>query len=193
MMKYKNTLVGKELHASGLYEIQTKLLAGESLAPADEARVHAADVLLVSALAEALREHYVGDDVLLHATHAPASDDSVYVVRPSHPDRSRWTGLDFMRRVAHARIVKPRQIAIAVGWDDVGLELAQVALTAGAHVLFGSLPSVPRLPVVGSKGSKAQPPRVEIAGLVQRAGRRPVWVDEPSEGASVVARHEVAG
>jgi hypothetical protein len=135
-----------------------------------EALLAGADLLLVGAIADAVRERTVGAVVRLHA----AADPGVLWVHREGAD------LDFLRSVAIARIARPDGARIGVDWGEIGLELAQVALGFGASDLTGpitqksgALIGVDELKKVKGEGlvARATLKRREIAALVGHAGR----------------------
>ena len=65
---------------------------------------------------------------------------------------------------------------IVVDFGALGLEIAQVALSFGATDLAGPIASRRGLPMVESDDQKKLVKRREIAGFVERAGFRPVFV-----------------
>jgi 2-iminoacetate synthase ThiH len=88
-------------------------------------------------------------------------------------DGPQTTGEEVLRAIALARLSTPVSRAVAVGWDHVGLQLAQTALVFGANVLFGGIGAQGVLPLADNPGIRRQ----EITGLVQRALRTPQWVE----------------
>jgi len=85
-------------------------------------------------------------------------------------------------------VTGPRGARIRVDWTSCGLELAQVALGFGANELAGRIATKRGLAIaegelagVGKK-SRLESARVvkqrELAGLVERAGRVPVFVHQ---------------
>jgi len=147
----------------------------EALAAA-KARLETADLLLLGALADVVRREEVGDDVKVHANVQTARDGV-----PSHDER----GLDLLRAVAIARITGPRAVPVRVDWGVCGLEIAQVALGFGANELIGPIASKRGLPIAEDATKKLKGQGMvavqllktrELAGLLRRAGREPVFV-----------------
>jgi hypothetical protein len=135
------------------------------------------DLLVLGALADAVRTAECGDAVFVHDVAAP--DVTWIEEAPSE--------LELLRAVAHARIVGPTAVRIGVDWGRSGLELAQVALGFGATDLVGpitkksgTLISEHELHKVKGKGMVAATAlkRREIAALVRHAGRTCEFVSE---------------
>jgi 2-iminoacetate synthase ThiH len=143
------------------------------------ARLRAADLLALGALADRVRAEEVGDEVLIDTS---GGRGSAQVVLPAADDAQ--TGLELLREVAVARIAGPRAARIRVDWTRCGLELAQVALGFGANELAGVLADKRGLPLaddakLGVVGRKSRleaadvVKRRELEGFVRRAGRTP--------------------
>ncbi|HEX7602286.1 MAG TPA: hypothetical protein VF316_11800, partial [Polyangiaceae bacterium] len=139
-------------------------------------RLESADLLLLGALADLVRKEEVGDDVRVHANVQTARDGV-----PAHVER----GLDLLRAVAIARITGAKGAAIRVDWGVCGLEIAQVALGFGANELIGPIASKRGLPIAEDETKKLKGQGMvavqllktrELAGLLRRAGREPVFV-----------------
>jgi hypothetical protein len=94
------------------------------------------------------------------------------------------TGVEWLRQVALTRLSVVEKSSIAVSCDQLGLELAQASLEFGADVLFGkclgSGAAENKLPMIAAASAR----RGDFVGLVERAGRRAVWV----EGGSAVVQ-----
>jgi hypothetical protein len=136
-----------------------------------------ADLLLVGAIADAVRAASIGAHVRIHPTAEPS-------VTWIHREGSE---LDLLRAVAIARITRPDGAAIGVDWGEIGLELAQVALGFGASDLTGpvmrksgALIAADALKKVKGQGlvASAALKRREIAALVANAGRVGDFTDE---------------
>jgi len=175
-----SALVDRAIEAAGLADVRAARRAGRC-GGADVARLRTADLLALGALADRVRRDEVGDEVLIHAP--PPAVSSGAIVLPD-PERE-LTGLDLLREVAIARLTGPPAARVRVDWTRCGLELAQVALGFGANELAGHIASKGGLPLaqgallgVGKK-SQLRPAdvvkREELAGLVRRAGRTPVF------------------
>jgi 2-iminoacetate synthase ThiH len=176
------TLVDRALAEAGLTDIAHARRSGDlASVRAEIPRLEAADLLALGALADRVRSDEVGDVVRVYANAVP--DDAADVV---HFQRAE--GLALLRQVAIARITGPRAARVRVDWTAIGLELAQVALGFGASELVGTIASKRGLPLAPdamtgvAKRSEMQPAQVvkkrEIAGFIERSGRRPVFVGD---------------
>jgi 2-iminoacetate synthase ThiH len=145
------------------------------------ARLFAADLLALGALADRVRADEVGDVVTIFAD--VDADEGLDVVEV----RALSEGLAFLRATAIARITGPRGARVRVDWTTVGLEIAQVALGFGANELKGRIATKRGLPIAESemsgtgKRSEMQPMQLvkkkELEGLVARSGRKAVFVE----------------
>jgi 2-iminoacetate synthase ThiH len=140
-----------------------------------------ADLLVLGAVADALRTEGVGETVCIHERRNTIPD--VLWVELA----KGTTELDMLRAVAVARIGHATGARIGVDWSDCGLELAQVALGFGASELRGPLTTKSGLPIYEDEKRKVKGQGMvelraikkrEIASLVTHAGRIPVFVEE---------------
>lgn len=154
----------------------------------DVAFLRGVDLLALGAYADRVRAEEVGAEVVIRTYGADDADDAdggepAAVRFPA--DGAQLTGLELLREVAIARVTGASGVCIALDWTACGLELAQVALGFGANELRGRIADKRGLPFaegellgVGKK-SRLEPAAVakekEIAGLVVRAGRTPVF------------------
>jgi hypothetical protein len=174
-------LVDRAIDAAGLGAV---LAARRATAPLDAhfARLRAADLLALGALADQVRAEEVGPEVRIH-TGAPSADAASIVLPRGDAE---MTGLELLREVAIARITGPRGAHVRIDWDRCGLELAQVALGFGADELVGLIATKRGLPIadgellgVGKKSRRELAQvvkRKELAACVERAGRVPLFV-----------------
>jgi hypothetical protein len=171
----------RAIDAAGLGDVLAARREGR--VPDDLAlRLSGADLLVLGALADAVRREEVGEAVRVY-TEDPRSE-------PGRPVRTmgELTGLELLREVATSRITGPHGVSIRVDWTSCGLELAQVALGFGANELNGRLVNKRGLPIaegeLGGVGKKSRRElasllkRKELAGFIERAGRVAVFVDE---------------
>ena len=137
------------------------------------------DILILGALADALRAAETDDVVHVH----PHAEPGVVWVPKGASE------LDVLFAVATARITGPRHARIGVDWGETGMELAQVALGFGATDLTGpitrkngALISEDDLKKVKGQGMvhATALKRKEIAALLKNAGRACVFTDEPA-------------
>jgi 2-iminoacetate synthase ThiH len=156
-----------------------------------------ADMLAVGALADAVRREEVGDVVRIYANVRPESDVlAVEVRRGGEGDAS---GIRFLRDVAAARITGPIGARVRVDWAEIGLELAQVALGFGASELVGPIANKRGLAIADDATKKVKGAGMvsvqamkqrELAGLVERAGRRVVVIGPSGTPSDATARAE---
>jgi hypothetical protein len=148
--------------------------------PRDVSELLRADLLALGAVADRARRARHGDrtrigraraeaeEVVVRAGQDPAdrirvlggrSIDTVLV----RPDRDApATGEEVLRTAAVCRLALDAA-HVAIAWDDVGIELAQVALSFGVDELLGAVTTGASL-VRGI-------PRAELEDLIRKAGR----------------------
>ncbi len=137
----------------------------------------AADLLALGALADRLRRARHGDRTRIGAGEADAVDVVVrsgglpelaslrgrpvgtVVVRPDR--EAPATGEEILRTAAVCRVALD-VVHVAVAWEDIGIELAQVALSFGVDELRGP---------VGDGALRRGIPRAELEDLIRKAGR----------------------
>lgn len=141
------------------------------------------DILVLGALADAIRAEECGDVVRIH----PRGGDDPLPDGVEWVSRSGRTELELLRTIAVIRITSKRATKIGIDWGTTGLEVPQVALGFGATDLTGpittkagDLLSADALKKVKGQGMVAQTSlkRLEIAALLQNAGRVCHFVDE---------------
>jgi hypothetical protein len=162
----------------------------------------AADLLVLGAVADAVRVEDVGEVVRIHEhasrASAPGDAEVTWVDASVHASE-----LEFLRAVAVARIAARSGARIGVDWSKCGLELAQVALGFGASDMRGPITRKSGLPIYADEKLKvkgqgmvelASIKRQEIGALVTHAGRLPVFVEIEEEAARArESSQEVAG
>lgn len=188
------TFIEQAIERAGLSPVLAQRRSGDLEAVrASVASWGAADLLVVGAIADALRAEDVGDVVRIHerAPHATATEDAAvtWVDAAAHASE-----LEFLRAVAVARITADPGARIGVDWSTSGLELAQVALGFGACELRGPITRKSGLPIASGEQLKVKGrglvelrsiKKQEIGALVTHAGRRPIFDDDepaPHEG-----------
>ena len=196
-------LVERAIDAAGLGAVLAARREGASM-DAHLARLRAADLLALGALADRVRAEEMGAEVRIFEGAPPSGDEGAppsgypsapgVVVLPR--DGEELTGLDLLREVAVARITGPRGAHVRVDWTRCGLELAQVALGFGADELAGFMATKRGLPIAdgelagGGKKSKRELAQVvkrkELASYVERGGRIAVFIR--ADGAVETAR-----
>lgn len=139
-----------------------------------------ADLLVLGAVADAVRAEDVGLNVRIHERDVPR--DVTWIELPMGTAE-----LDVLRAVAVARILGGKGARIGIDWSRYGIELAQVALGFGASDLRGVMAKKSGLPILEDEKKKLKGQgmvdlrsikRREIAALVTHAGREPELVDE---------------
>ena len=137
------------------------------------------DILVLGALADALRAAETDDVVHVHPDAAPGV---TWVAKGA-------SELDLLFAVARARITGPLHARIGVDWGETGMELAQVSLGFGGTDLTGpitrkngALISEDDLKKVKGQGMvhATALKRKEIAALLRNAGRTCIFTDEPA-------------
>jgi hypothetical protein len=186
-------LVERAIDAAGLGAVLAARREAASMG-AHLARLRAADLLALGALADRVRAEEMGAEVRIFEGAPPSGDEGAppsgdpsapgVVVLPREGEQ--LTGLDLLREVAVARITGPRGAHVRVDWTRCGLELAQVALGFGADELAGFIATKRGLPIAdgelagGGKKSKRELAQVvkrkELASYVERGGRIAVFV-----------------
>jgi 2-iminoacetate synthase ThiH len=156
-----------------------------------------ADMLALGALADAIRREEVGDLVRIYANVRPEAD--ALAVDVKRAGEGGASGLRFLRDVAIARITGHIGARVRVDWAEIGLELAQVALGFGASELVGPIANKRGLAIADDATKKVKGAGMvsvqamkqrELAGLVERAGRRVVVVGPSGGPGDATARVE---
>jgi|GraSoiStandDraft_24_1057298.scaffolds.fasta_scaffold347453_2 hypothetical protein len=165
-------LVTELVLREGLLPLLTSREGGQRPALADVERiVDGCEILALGAAADTARRRECSDEVRIHVPFAPASNAEVLVLGPAVTLR----GTALLRHVAKERLLGPIGRRIVVDFGALGLEIAQVALSFGATDLAGPIASRRGLAMIDDDPKKVVKRR-EIAGYVERAGFRPVFV-----------------
>ena len=166
-------LVTELVLREGLLPILTSREEGQRPALADVERiVDGCEILALGAAAHTARRRECSDEVRIYVPFAPASNDAEILVL-GQAVTLRGTAL--LRHVAKERLLGPIGRRIVVDFGALGLEIAQVALSFGATDLAGPIASRRGLAMIDDDPKKVVKRR-EIAGYVERAGFRPVFV-----------------
>lgn len=144
-----------------------RLLAGTPATAAEAELLGDLPLPLLCWLADALRQRAVGQGVRLVAV--PVIRSGVQPPQPAVVDCTGLTGGCLLRAVALRRLTAGQGQSVAVGWLEAGLPMAELALTAGADLLFGDL----RVATGGSSLAR----RAQLEALAQRNGRTVTWVE----------------
>ncbi|MGD8861676.1 MAG: hypothetical protein PVI30_16825 [Myxococcales bacterium] len=167
-------MMTRALEEAGLTDVVERALEGRGLDDADLARLREADALLVAGLADMVRERHRGDAVRVMTTEAARASGDLRRLELDAARADGPTGQEMLLQVALERLATPCDRGIGLGFEDVGLELAQTALAFGADCLYGDLGSRRTLPLLDGAAAR----RAEIEGLLQRAGRSVRWVEQ---------------
>jgi hypothetical protein len=166
-------LVARALEREGL----SSILAGRERGqveggPAALQVLVRADVLALGAAADIARRRECGDEVHIHVPSAPSETTSLIVIDA----RETLRGTALLRKIATLRLSGAIGARIVVDWGALG-----------ATDLAGPIASRRGLPMLDAEDQKKLVKRREIAGYVQRAGFRPVFVepDAPTAPSSV--------
>ena len=198
--EFVSAIVDRALASAGLAEVLAARLAGDfAFVKAATARLRAADLLVLGALADRVRAVEVGDVVRVYADPSVAPDVGSDVVAVAMQNE----GLAFLREVAVARVTGPKASRVRIDWTACGLELAQVSLGFGANELVGRLSNKRGLPLAdgamatAAKKSQARPAQLvkrdELSGFIKRSGRRAVFVGAGGAAEEPIAMHASAG
>jgi 2-iminoacetate synthase ThiH len=167
-------LLRKALEQAGVLELGERALSGQGLELRDMAVLEQTDLLLVAGLADAVRRRHRGDEVRVLANASARRDADLLRLHLPGGGADGPTGEELLRQVALARLSTPCTRGVGVSFEQLGLELAQTALAFGADVLFGDLETKRTLPLLSGKAARRQ----ELAGLIERSGRRVRFADE---------------
>jgi hypothetical protein len=174
----------RAIEAAGLSECQARVLAGGGLPASEIERLRAADLLLLAGLADQARAQFRGDDVRI--VTRPEAAAAKLAVFDAGAAQQGPTGADVLREIALLRLATPADTSVAVSLEALGLELAQTALLFGADVLVGDLAGKRTLPLLDSREARQR----ELAGLVERSGRRARFADEPAARGDVALEQQ---
>ena len=187
-----SALVDGALDAAGLAPLAAARRGGDyALVHVLAGALETADLLVVGALADALRKEEVGDVVRVFANVEADRAPEVVLVDGA-------PGLPLLRRIAIARIVSPKGARVRVDWAEIGLDLAQVALGFGASELVGPIANRRGLPIAESSTLKVKGAgmvsvqalkRRELDALLATAGRRAVFAPCRVDAVSSEAPH----
>jgi len=166
------------ISAAGLATAFAKVRDCVKLSEAELNQLAEADLLCLAAMADAARRAHRGEDVkIVPSLTSLQALNAILLTRL--PEQT--TGIDWFRSVALTRLRHPKD-GIAVDWQAVGPERSQVALSYGADILYNvELYNVIKtveqtksanLPLLDRQEDR----KSEISGLIERAGRRALWM-----------------
>jgi len=166
-------LVQERLHQHKLLPLlEMRERGGVPSSPEAIEAIGRAEILTLGAAADLVRRRECGDEVRVYVPFAPSAGDSLVIIGPETSAR----GTALLRHIASRRLLGPIGQRIVVDFGAFGLEIAQVALNFGATDLSGVIASRRGLPMLESDEPKKLLKRREIAGLIERAGFRPMFV-----------------
>jgi hypothetical protein len=132
------------------------------------------DLLALGAAADRARRHECSEEVQVYVPEAPASSgDSLLLVGRGEDAR----GASLLRKIAVLRLTGRVGARIVIDFGLLGLEIAQVALSFGATDLAGPIAARRGLPMVETDEGKRMVKRREMAGYIERAGFRAVFIN----------------
>lgn len=175
--------IERALRDAGLDVVLEARRAGRDLA-AFEPKLREADILVLGALADCVRREEVGDGVRIDVERA--ATDGAIVVHPRAIETAQ-RGITYLRDVAMARILAAKGARIVVDWTEIGLHLAEVALSFGASEVAGAIVNKRGLPIAEDQTKKvkgegmvsvAALKKKELAEIIRRTGRSPVFAEE---------------
>jgi hypothetical protein len=146
------------------------------------------DLLSLGAAADLARRRECGDEARIYIPRPPPSAATTLIFGRAENAR----GSSLLRKIASLRLTSPIGTRLVVDFGVVGLEIAQIALSFGATDLAGPIASRRGLPMADADDSKKLVKRREIAGFVERAGFRPVFVAADAAESSNPPEAEVA-
>jgi hypothetical protein len=173
-------LVQERLERAGLLAWLELRARKGALEPEFRDRLESIDLLTIGAAADLARRRECGEEARIYVPLTPPPNESLLVVGSGEPAR----GSHLLRRIAVLRLTAPIGLRIVVDFGVVGLEIAQVALSFGASDLAGPIASRRGLPLAEVDEARKLFKRAEIAGYVERAGFRPVFIATDAKAGS---------
>ena len=173
-------LVMESIERAGLGAVLARRERGE--VPDDDAVIEllaTVDLLALGAAADFARRRECSPETRIFDPFAPRANAIMTVLGAREAAR----GTELLRAIAVLRLTGPIGLAIVLDFGVLGLEIAQVGLSFGATDLAGPLGSRRGLPIVADEQKKVVKRR-EIAGYVERAGFKPVFVTSETPAAA---------
>jgi hypothetical protein len=152
----------------------------ETVSAKDVTKLEAAPLAVVGALADHARELWCGERVRILPPAVSAREPAAILAL-----RVGDTGLALLREVAIRRLTTPATMHVRIDWAATGMELVQAALLFGADEIVGSIATKAGLPLADRAARALR--RADVAGLVKRAGRLPVFVSENGRESAIDA------
>ena len=166
-------LVQERLEGAGLLAWLDLRAQNRATADAElRERLARVDLLTLGAAADLVRRRECGEETRVYVPFPPAPSETLVLVGQTEAAR----GSLLLRKIAVLRLTASVGLRIAVDFGVVGLEIAQVSLSFGATDLAGPIASRRGLPLADVDEARKLFKRAEIAGYVERAGFRPVFV-----------------
>lgn len=146
----------------------------------DVALLEKAPLAVLGALADHARELWCGERVRILPPSVAMNDHAATLAL-----RAGDTGLALLREVAITRLTTKPSVHVRIDWAPTGMELVQASLLFGADEVVGAIATKAGLPVADRAARALR--RADVAGLIKRAGRLPVFVSESGREATVDA------
>ncbi|MEI8255168.1 MAG: hypothetical protein WCJ30_05790 [Deltaproteobacteria bacterium] len=174
----RTKLAYRASEAAGLAALWDTIDDLGTASPAQVALLERAPLAVVGALADHARELWCGERVRIlppsMAAREPASSLAL---------RRGDTGLALLRETAITRLTTDPARHVRLDLATTGMELVQAALLFGADEVCGAIATRAGLPLADRAARALR--RADVAGLIKRAGRLPVFVSE-SGGEAVI-------
>jgi hypothetical protein len=166
------SLIELALSQANANDLVKRRSAGRSLSANELEQLSSLDLLVLGAAADRVRQADCGDEVRVYVGRTPLASERFLLV----DDLEGKRGTDLFRHLAALRLSSPAGARVCLAYDQVGIEIAQVALAFGVSDLAGPVRGKNALPL-SSDAQKALTRRAEIAGYIARAKRTAVFVD----------------
>jgi hypothetical protein len=176
----KTRLTFEASERAGLAHVWDLVDELETVREADVAKLEAAPLAVVGALADHARELWCGERVRILPPAVSAREPAAILAL-----RTGDTGLALLREVAIRRLTTAPTLHVRIDWAATGMELVQAALLFGADEIVGSIATKAGLPLADQAARALR--RADVAGLIKRAGRLPVFVSESGRESTIDA------
>ncbi len=174
----RTRLAFRASEAAGLAGLWDAIDDLETASPAQVALLEKAPLVVLGALADHARELWCGERVRILPPSVALREPTTTLALCDGD-----TGLALLRETAIARLTTAATRHVRLDLAATGMELVQAALLFGADEICGSIATRAGLPLVDRAARALR--RADVAGLIKRAGRLPVFVSE-SGGESVI-------
>jgi hypothetical protein len=166
--------------AAGLAELWDVIDELGTASDAQVALLEKAPLAVVGAIADHARELWCGERVRILPPSVAAKEPAATLAL-----RAGDTGLALLREVAIKRLTTLPSTHVRIDWAPTGMELVQAALLFGADEIVGAIATKAGLPLAENAARALR--RADVAGLIKRAGRLPVFVSESGREALIDA------